>query len=165
MVQGVFSGAFAVFEARSNVVLRAFDGLGRIASSAPFSVDSAGDADGDGVPDAWERRFFGSTGAGALDDPDGDGISNRDEFFGGTDPLNAASATRIVRVQIEDGDVRLFFTSVTGRAYRIECSDEMIAGRWTPVLENILGHGGIVEARHRADGGARNLFYRVRVLP
>lgn len=165
VVQGMFAGAFTVFDARSNVVLRAFDGLGRIASSVPFSVDSAVDADGDGVPDAWEQRFFGGIGAGALDDPDGDGISNRDEFLGGTDPLNAASATRIVRVQMEEGDVCLFFTSVTGKAYRIECAEEMISGRWTPVVEHISGNGGIVEARHRADGGARNLFYRVRVLP
>ena len=165
VAQGIFSGAFTVFDARSNVVLRAFDGLGRIASSVPFSVDSAGDADGDGVPDAWEQRFFGGIGAGALDDPDGDGISNRDEFFGGTDPLNAASATRIVRVQLEEGDVCLYFTSVTGKAYRIECAEEMITGRWTPVVEHISGNGGIVEARHRAVGGARNLFYRVRVLP
>ena len=165
LVQGMFSGAFSVFDARSNVVLRAFDGLGRIASSVPFSVESAEDAGGDGLPDAWERRFFGGIGAGALDDPDGDGISNRDEFLGGTDPLNAASATRIVRVQIEDGDVRLFFTSVTGKAYRIECAEEMISGKWTPVAEKVPGNGGVAEARHRAAGGARNLFYRIRVLP
>ena len=70
-----------------------------------------------------------------------------------------------MRVQLEEGDVRLFFTSVTGKAYRIECAEEMLSGRWTPVVEHISGNGGIVEARHREAGGARNLFYRVRVLP
>jgi hypothetical protein len=165
VVQGMFSGAFTVFDARSNVLLRAFDGLGRIASSVPFSVDSAEDTDGDGLPDAWERRFFGGLGAGALDDPDGDGISNRDEFLGGTEPLNKASATRIVRVHMESSDVCLFFTSVTGKAYRIECADEMTSGKWTTVAEQVSGNGGIVEARHRVASGARNLFYRVRVMP
>ena len=165
VVKGSFSEAFTVFDARSNVVLRAFDGLGRIASSVPFSVDSAEDTDGDGLPDAWERRFFDGLGAGALDDPDGDGIPNRDEFLGGTEPLNAASATRIVRVHMEESDVCLFFTSVTGKAYRIECADEMTLGKWTPAGEQVSGNGGIVEARHRAANGARNLFYRVRVMP
>jgi uncharacterized repeat protein (TIGR01451 family) len=165
LVEGIFSGAFTVFDARSNVVLRAFDGLGRIASSVPFSVDSAEDVDGDGLPDAWEYRFFGGIGGGSVDDSDGDGITNRDEFLGGTDPMNATSATRIVRVQMEGDDVCLFFTSVTGKAYRIESAEEMTAGKWTPVVEEVSGNGGIAEARHRAGFGARNLFYRVRVLP
>lgn len=46
------------------------------------------DLDSDGLPDDWEMSFFGNlaTLAAAGDDLDGDGMSNREEFEGGTDP-------------------------------------------------------------------------------
>ena len=47
------------------------------------------DADGDQLPDAWETRFFGNTAQGAAGDPDGDGITNADEFKNGTNPASA----------------------------------------------------------------------------
>ena len=35
------------------------------------------DADGDGLPDAWERQYFGNTTSqGGSGDPDGDGLNN-----------------------------------------------------------------------------------------
>ena len=47
------------------------------------------DKDGDGLPDSWERaKFVGNLDRQrAAGDPDGDGISNIDEFFDGTDPI------------------------------------------------------------------------------
>jgi hypothetical protein len=46
------------------------------------------DSDGDGLPDAWEIRYFGNltTASGAMDS-DGDGISNAAEYRAGTNPL------------------------------------------------------------------------------
>src|SRR5262249_26319761 len=46
------------------------------------------DADGDGVPDIWEYKYFETLQYTGEDDPDGDGISNRDEYLEGTDPSN-----------------------------------------------------------------------------
>ncbi len=49
------------------------------------------DSDGDGIPDAWKIEYFGSItapGSGAGDDPDGDGLTNMQEFLLGTDPTN-----------------------------------------------------------------------------
>jgi hypothetical protein len=45
------------------------------------------DSDGDGLPDAWERYWFGDLAQSAGDDPDGDGLSNRVEWLAGTNPL------------------------------------------------------------------------------
>lgn len=55
------------------------------------------DIDGDGLPDAWERSYFPADDFSIRplhkleqtgdDDPDGDGLSNRDEYLNGWDPL------------------------------------------------------------------------------
>ena len=48
------------------------------------------DADGDGLPDEWERKF-GLNPGDASDsdaDADGDGFTNAEEFAAGTDPIN-----------------------------------------------------------------------------
>lgn len=50
------------------------------------------DADGDGLPDAWEVSHFGSAATwDGNDDPDGDGATNAEEFAAGTDPSDPAS--------------------------------------------------------------------------
>lgn len=49
-----------------------------------------GDEDDDGLPDNWEVFWFGSTDRYcALDDPDGDGHTNGDEFAAKTNPVMA----------------------------------------------------------------------------
>lgn len=51
---------------------------------------AAVDNDRDGMPDAWEARFFGDTSRGASDnsnsDSDGDGFTDLEEYLNGTDP-------------------------------------------------------------------------------
>ena len=50
------------------------------------------DSDRDGLPDSWEIAHFGNTTSQRSEgDPDGDGISNLDEFLDGTDPTNKGS--------------------------------------------------------------------------
>ena len=53
----------------------------------PGEVAGLVDRDGDGLPDRWEDRFFGSLLAQPDGDPDGDGVSNADEFAAGSDPV------------------------------------------------------------------------------
>lgn len=42
--------------------------------------------DGTGMSDGWEWQHFGHTGIDPNGDPDGDGLSNYQEFMGNTDP-------------------------------------------------------------------------------
>jgi hypothetical protein len=59
--------------------------------SPPTSVQvniPAPDADGNGLPDDWELRYFGHTGTDPNADDDGDGVSNRQEYQNGTSPTD-----------------------------------------------------------------------------
>ncbi len=49
-------------------------------------VQTGVDADGNGLPDAWEILHFGHTGVDPTADPDGDGFTNSQEYQRGTDP-------------------------------------------------------------------------------
>ncbi|MEI6788417.1 MAG: S8 family serine peptidase, partial [bacterium] len=49
------------------------------------------DADNDGLEDWWECFYFGATNVSLLEDTDGDGYVNRDEFRDRTDPRNPLS--------------------------------------------------------------------------
>lgn len=54
-----------------------------------FSFDLTGfDSDEDGLPDLWEMDVFGSLTATGSGDPDGDGLTNVQEYEGSSDPLD-----------------------------------------------------------------------------
>lgn len=46
------------------------------------------DADGDGLADAWERRYFGGLAADPTADPDNDGLTNQQECDASTSPMD-----------------------------------------------------------------------------
>ena len=62
--------------------------LPRLDASHPDNPGADGDADGDGLPDAWEISRLLTFALGPDDDPDGDGISNAAEHTAGSDPLS-----------------------------------------------------------------------------
>lgn len=64
--------------------------LGIVSTTVPFAngttQNPAYDGDSDGMPDAWERQYFGNTTAEASADPDRDGLTNLQEYQQGSDP-------------------------------------------------------------------------------
>jgi alpha-tubulin suppressor-like RCC1 family protein len=77
--------------------VRQQDAWGRSLSTFSFTMASvdreavaylfAGDSDGDGVPDAYEQRHFGTLSNNGSSDTDGDGIPLLTEYTGNTSPL------------------------------------------------------------------------------
>ncbi|MDD5502418.1 MAG: fibronectin type III domain-containing protein [Candidatus Thermoplasmatota archaeon] len=61
-----------------------------VVSATPL-VGAAEDSDHDGLPDAWEKKYFGNLTYGPNDDPDGDGYTNLQEYNAGSDPTDSAS--------------------------------------------------------------------------
>lgn len=63
---------------------------------------TAPDIDGDGLDDSWEFTELLSYTFGPNDDPDGDGISNMQEFNDGTDPYVDESVSSIAELASSD---------------------------------------------------------------
>ncbi len=173
------AGAFA--NVASGGILTTTDGYAR------FTVLYAGattlrltglamiDTDGDGLPDWWEDEFGLSktNAADATLDLDGDGASNADEFRAGTLPNNSNSVFRIVAFQREGGNLRLTWTTVGGKSYRVQTNTP--AGNGSIVnnfadLSPLLSVPGSGESttNYLHNGGLTNLparYYRVRLEP
>jgi hypothetical protein len=61
------------------------------------------DEDNDGLPDAWERFYFGNLLQTAAGDPDNDGVPNAVEFADGTAPNDVNSAKYTLTIQARNG--------------------------------------------------------------
>jgi hypothetical protein len=164
LAQGIWTGEVIVREPGTNVFLRASDSAGHIANGNLFAVESSADANGDGLPDAWQERQLPPTANGPEDDADGDGISNLAEFHAGTDPMNSASVTRILSVQIRGTDIAVRFTSVAGKRYRLERTRDLLSGLWEVVADQVPGTGGPLEVTESGPPGDTSGFYRVVLI-
>jgi uncharacterized repeat protein (TIGR01451 family) len=162
---GVWSSPVAVRESGTNIFLRASDTAGHIANGNMFAVEPATDADADGLPDAWEVRYFGTTTVQPHDDADGDGCDNLEEFRAGTNPTDASSVLHIQSVQVRGADVVIQFASVSGKAYRLERAQDLSRTVWTTVIENIPGSGEVMNVTAQGAAGGGSVFFRLRIVP
>lgn len=107
------------------------------ASNHTFAiVPPAADADGDGLPDAWEWRFTHSfTNLSPSGDDDNDGANNRDEYVADTEPLNARSRLAITNVLPQPGGLLVYWNGGSNAVQFIEEAAELSAA-WTVLFTN-----------------------------
>ncbi len=73
-------------------------------------------------------------------DPDGDGMTNFEEYLAGTDPLNANSVLRVSRLEPTDGGLRLTWQSVEGRLYVVQMALTLEDGFWPVTPQPVPGN-------------------------
>jgi hypothetical protein len=108
--------------------------------------DRTGSSLGDGIPDSWRLRYFGSlsnTLAQASVDADGDGASNWAEFMAGTNPADPKSVLGVTaRLEAPDGHLTLRWSTVLNKAYVLESSPTLGSPNWSTIQSGLTGTGG-----------------------
>lgn len=139
---------------------------GLVKSGGRLNLLNIIDTNANELPDWWETDHFIALGVTPSADPDGDGMSNLQEFLAGTDPNNPASRLAITQAGfIPAGDFTLTFPSVAGITYRVEISGTLAADSWTALGADLTGTGGILQAADSTANKPAKRFYRVRVIP
>ena len=151
------------------IYLRASDGVNASAWTQVRVVGFAPDTyptGGDGLPDAWMVANFGNadpgagTGRGPADDPDGDGLTNLQEYQLGTNPLSANSRFAITSFSL----AQLQWAAKPGELYVVEKSDDLVT--WTPLIPTVtLATSTTGTAANFIDTTKPRQFYRVRRTP
>ena len=151
-----------------------------------FVCDTGGfwtDANGDGIPDWWSRRYAGSgSGLDPNGDDDGDGLTTLKEFIAYTDPTNAASsflveiATRpdVASDSLGGGEssgelsagITISWMTAKGRLYKLYAAESLAADAWneTPVA-TVVGTGGPVSVPVDPTPLSGFFYVEVELLP
>jgi len=119
------------------------------------------DADVNGLPDCWEEAYFGFSGVSPDGDDDSDGASNRNEFKAGTNPKNSASLFAFVTVERQPGGVRVEWSSVEGKTYILDRSEDILTG-YAPIASN-LSNTAPKNTYVDATATGPMYFYRLRI--
>ena len=132
-------------------------------------LDPALDADGDGLPNGWEQTYgldplSPNGNDGANGDPDGDGMTNLQEFQAGSNPV--ADIKAIAR---EGDDIRVTWQAAAGKTNSLQRSlgsNGSYSNSFADIFTVTNNVGNVTN--HLDIGAATNVpsrFYRVRLVP
>jgi len=130
------------------------------AAPTPGQVVNTGDSDGDGLPDWWEQAhgtyvFI----ADANEDPDNDGLTNREEYLAGTHPNDPSSALAFQGIVAGGGNVILRFVAVSNRTYTVFRKPALSDPTWQKLVDVSSTTSSAVVSITNALSGSGAEFY------
>jgi hypothetical protein len=132
----------------------------------PNGADIA-DADGDGMPDAYEtsKGFNPNDAKDAAQDADSDSFTNLQEFIAGTDPKNASSKLQIDRLTPSTGagvPAKIVFTAQAGKTYTVQYRNSLKSSSWQ-TLQDVPAQSSTaqVEVQDASAATRFDRYYRV----
>jgi len=95
-----------------------------------------------GIADDWQRAHFGQVGIDPNADPDRDGMSNYQEFWASTDPLDPASVLVIQPTSlVSNGRIQIRWQTVAGKTYSVQYSTDRLS--WSTFGDPFVGDDSI----------------------
>ena len=140
------------------------DGRHSELSALAFSKTWGRDYNADGLPDDWQREYFGktvTTWPEASADSDADGATNGEEFAAGTDPSDRSDSLTVSLTKLERGQ-RLEWNARPGALYQLQHTAALGSGSWANVGEPVLaleGRAGIT-----LESVEHMKFYRIKKI-
>ena len=129
-----------------------------------LTVDGAGHTYADWAAATFTAAELADPAISGRDaDPDGDGLTNWQEFLAGTDPKNGDSVLQIKSIRNGTEGIELGWDSVAGRSYRIAVA-ESLAGPFLPLEQEFVATDSNGRATLTADFGVRQIFFQVIVV-
>lgn len=160
--------------------------LAQLAPRLTLAPMSFVDSDGDGIPDykavlfglnplnswdtngltmAWELNYFSHTGVDPNADPDGDGMSNLQEFIAGTNPRDSNSFLRFVSIARQtNANVDITWASVPGKKYQVLATTNLVGSAFQPISGTNTATGTTASFTN-TNATSATKYYRVQVLP
>jgi probable HAF family extracellular repeat protein len=80
-------------------------------------------------------------------------------------PVTSAVAPEIVGIQVSGTDAIIRFTTVAQASYSLLARTNLSTGNWSPVINSIVGTGGVVTVTNSGGATFPAQFYRVAVSP
>lgn len=153
------------YNAGTNPQISEWVGL-NYALSGRFTLYTMVDVDGDGIHDAWEVFYFGSTAAcDPLGHGDDDGINNYQEFVAGTDPKDTSSLLWMEpeSAPAESNVFVLSWLSASNKIYIIERTAYLPDGFQTVLEPSLIATPPMNTYTDTTDTATGPYYYRIRV--
>jgi len=157
-----------------------------IAGGGSVVLHVTGGGPAPGSYDAWAQSYFGSTNCalcGGAADPDGDGMSNSNEFLAGFAPNNSAAYLHIIAIAKTGSDIKVTYLGANGdntysggpasRTNVLEYatgtangsySNNFVSTGQTNILNGGTGTGVVTNMTDIGGATGATRYYRVRVL-